>query len=105
MYHCTIENDGLKHTCVSKDNCGSGDPILLYREGIPAVSCDKNGNEVPTIYPQDVYATVVDCRLLREGDRIDGVTVVKIYEDRVEFEKDGKRWTRKEGDAPDPAWR
>lgn len=57
------------------------------------------------LYTQDVYATVVDCRLLREGDRIDGVTVVKIYEDRVEFEKDGKRWTRKEGDAPDPAWR
>lgn len=39
------------------------------------------------------------------GNVIDGVTVVKIYEDRVEFKKDGKRWTQKEGDAPDPAWR
>lgn len=99
MYHYTIENDGLKYTRVSKDKYGIDDPILIYRAGFHAVSCDKNGKEVPAIFPQDVYGTVVDWRLLREGDRIDGVTVVKIYKDRVEFEKDGKRWTQKEGDA------
>jgi len=105
MYHYTIENDGLKYTLVSKDKYGIGDPILIYRAGFQVISCDKNGEEVPTTFPQDVYGTVVDTRLLREGDKIDGATVVKIYEDRVEFEKDGKRWTQKEGDTPDPAWR
>ena len=54
---------------------------------------------------EDNHSALIGTKLVREGDIIDGVTVVKIYKDEVEFEKDGKRWTQKEGDAPDPAWR
>lgn len=46
--------------------------------------------------------------MVREGDIIDGVTVVKIYKDRVVFEKEGTettiRWTQKIGEAPKAHW-
>lgn len=103
MYHCTIENDGLKYTRLSKDEYVIDEPILIFPEGIPPDSYDWNGENI-TVFSQDVYGTVVGCTLLREGDRIDGDTVFKIYEDRVEFEKNGKRWT-KECDVTYPAWR
>lgn len=60
---------------------------------------------------------MIGTEFVREGDTIsDGIKIVKInpvernaertkIHARVEFEKDGKRWTQKEGDAPDPAWR
>ena len=47
---------------------------------------------------------MIGSAFVREGDTIDGVTVFKIYDDRVEFEKDGKRWTQKVGEQPNLAW-
>lgn len=60
---------------------------------------------------------IIRGQVVHEGDTIDGIKVVKIHHvewnaertkiqhpARVEFEKEGKRWTQKEGDAPDPEW-
>jgi len=48
---------------------------------------------------------VIRGQVVHQGDTVGGVKIFKIHKDEVEFEKDGKRWTQKEGDAPDPAWR
>jgi hypothetical protein len=42
----------------------------------------------------DSFTALIGTQAVREGDSIDGVTIVKIYRDRVEFEKNGKRWTQ-----------
>ena len=48
---------------------------------------------------------IIRGQVVHQGDTVGGVKIFKIHKDEVEFEKDGKRWTQKEGDAPDPAWR
>jgi len=48
---------------------------------------------------------VIRGQVVHQGDTVGGVKIFKIHKDEVEFEKDGKRWTQKEGDAPDPTWR
>ncbi|GAI29692.1 unnamed protein product, partial [marine sediment metagenome] len=35
-----------------------------------------------------------DGKIVHEQDTINGVKVIKIYEDKVEFEKAGERWTQ-----------
>jgi hypothetical protein len=85
---------GLRHTRVSRDEYKEGDSFRL---------CQIDGEDGHP-FPEEVWGTVVDRKLLREGLTIDGVTVVKIHEDEVEFEKDGHRWTQKEGDEAGPPW-
>jgi hypothetical protein len=40
-------------------------------------------------------AALVSGRIVNEGDVVEGCKVVKIYKDKVEFEKDGSRFKRK----------
>jgi len=54
---------------------------------------------------EDKLSAMIGTEVVGEGDIIDGVTVVEIYEDRVVFEKSGERWIQKAGEASDPAWR
>lgn len=77
-----------------------GSPFSSYTTKTPRQGCISS-----IIGTEDYHSALIGTKLVREGDIIDGVTVVKIYEDRVEFEKDGKRLTQKIGDTPDPAWR
>ena len=90
MYHYRIENNVLD-TLLSKEKYEIGDPIRLYQEE-GEVTQDENGEQVTKKYPKDVYGTIVNRKLVREGDIVDGATVVKIHEDEVEFEKG---WTQK----------
>ena len=59
---------------------------------------------------------IIRGQVVHEGDTIDGIKVVKIHPfkrnvertktyARVEFERDGKRWTQGEEEAPGPEWR
>lgn len=41
---------------------------------------------------------VIGAGILHEGEKVDGVTIKKIYADKVEFEQDGKTWTRRVGE-------
>ncbi|KPJ65720.1 MAG: hypothetical protein AMJ43_10125 [Coxiella sp. DG_40] len=43
-------------------------------------------------YSEDKPLALIGTEIVREGDKIFGATVIKINEDNVEFEKDGKRW-------------
>ncbi len=104
MYLYAIENNDSKEMRVSRDKYDIYDLFPLYQKPV-LVRVNANGEQIPGPFPQDVSGTIVDRKLLREGLTIDGVTVVKIHEDEVEFEKDGHRWTQKEGDEAGPPWR
>jgi len=41
-------------------------------------------------------------RIVHEGDIIRGAAIETIYKDKVEFIKNGERWTQKVGEAPGP---
>ena len=56
------------------------------------------------LYDKDNPSAIIDSKILKEGDTIHGVKVIKIYEDKVEFEKNSKRWTQKAGETADTAW-
>ncbi len=46
------------------------------------------------IYSEDKPSAVIGNQIVHEGDTLRGINVVKIYKDKVEFEKNGKRWTQ-----------
>jgi hypothetical protein len=53
----------------------------------------------------DSSTAVVGTEIVREGETIDGVTIVRIYDDKVEFEKAGRRWTQRLNQPPGPQWK
>lgn len=46
------------------------------------------------VYGNKSMAAIIDATLVKAGDVVDGVTVYKITQDSVVFEKDGVRWVR-----------
>ena len=46
-------------------------------------------------YSTDKQSTIIDEKVLHEGDIIDGATIVKIYRDKVVFTKNGRKWEQK----------
>jgi uncharacterized membrane protein len=47
------------------------------------------------LYSEDNPSALIGETIVAEGDIIDGVKVVKINKDTVEFEKDGEKWTQR----------
>jgi len=47
------------------------------------------------LYSEDEASAVVGNQIVHEGEKIQGVTVIRIGKDTVEFEMNGKRWTQK----------
>ncbi len=47
------------------------------------------------LYSKDNSAAVIGSQILHEGDKVLGVTIVKINEKSVDFEMNGKKWTQK----------
>jgi len=47
------------------------------------------------VHSKDNPSAVIDKRIVREGEKVLGATVVKINKDSVEFEMNGKTWTQK----------
>jgi len=46
------------------------------------------------LYAEDDPSAIVDGKIVHEGDTINGVKVVKIHRDEVEFERAGERWSQ-----------
>jgi type II secretory pathway component PulC len=70
-----------------------------------------SGIVASTVIGEDVTIAVIGNAIVKgnyatyhEGDTIYGVKIVKIYTDRVDFEKSGKRWTQRVVESPNPAW-
>ena len=54
---------------------------------------------------EDSFTALIDTQAVREGDTIHGVKIVKIYVDKVEFEKNGRQWTQGLNETPSRQWR
>ena len=46
------------------------------------------------VFSQKKPSAIINNQILSEGDTLDGITVVKISKEMVEFEQDGKQWTQ-----------
>lgn len=56
-------------------------------------------------YDEKMRLAIVDGEIVREAETIDDVKIVKIYSDRVEFEKNGQRWTQQLGQIQKTLWK
>jgi hypothetical protein len=56
------------------------------------------------VFSPDRPSAVVGSQVLYEGDATQGVTVVRIYRDKVQFERDGVKWTQAVNETPSPRW-
>lgn len=54
----------------------------------------KQGWLTSIVYSEENASAIVSDRVVHEGDMIDGYKVVKIHRDKVEFEKNGKIFTK-----------
>ncbi len=101
----TVDFSIRNNRVVEWSNYGNLKIKLEPGRNVTTTKAPRQGHISCIVWTEDHRIAMIGTKLVREGDIIDGVTVVKIRMDRIEFEKDGKRWTQKEGDAPDPAWR
>jgi hypothetical protein len=56
------------------------------------------------LYTEKNPSVIIDHKILYEGDIIYGAKIAQIYKDKVEFEKNGQKWTQNVGEAPSPEW-
>ena len=63
------------------------------------------GTVVGILYGNGEPCALINVELVREGDIRNGVKIIRITKDEVEFEKNGQRWTQKVLAAPSPAWK
>jgi len=56
------------------------------------------------LYSPDTPSALVDGQVMRVGDVMCGVKVVRIDKGVVAFEKNGKKWQQRVRQHPDPAW-
>ena len=62
---------------------------------ITAARSDIEGLAVRGIvFSEDKPSAVINGKIVRQGDIISGATIIKINRNNVEFEIEGKRWTR-----------
>lgn len=57
------------------------------------------------LYSEDNPSIILGNKVIKhEGDTIDGIVIEKVYKDRVDFVKNGKKWTQKIRETPCPEW-
>ena len=69
------------------------------------VTASQAGTVVGILHGKGEPCALINIELVREGDIRNGVKIVRITKDEVEFEKDGERWTQKVLADPNPAWK
>ncbi len=66
------------------------DAVALHR----VVVSQKNLAVTGILYSEDNPSAIIGGAIVKEGDMIDDVKVVKIRKNSVEFEKNGEKWTQ-----------
>jgi hypothetical protein len=79
-------------------------------------ACSKKETAIPTrelspygvvtgiMYAEEKSSVTINGKIVHEEETIDGVKVVKIYRDKVEFEANDNRWTQRVRQQPNHAW-
>ena len=65
----------------------------------------KDGAVAGILYSKENPCALINRELVYEGDITNGVKVVKIDRQKVEFEKNGQRWTQKVLANPNSTWK
>lgn len=73
------------------------DPMQFKQVATPTTTPDETGklSIKGILYSEENPSVIIGIEILHEGDKVSGATIVKINEDSVEFEMNGKRWTQK----------
>jgi hypothetical protein len=69
------------------------------------ITVTKAGTVVGILYSKEKACALINHEVVCEGDITNGVKVVRIDKHKVEFEKDGERWTQKVLANPNSAWK
>ncbi len=56
------------------------------------------------LYAEEKPSATINGKVVHEAETIDGVKVVKIYRDKVEFEENKNRWAQRVRQQPNHAW-
>jgi len=56
------------------------------------------------LYSDDNPTALIGRQVVHEGDAVDGVSVIKVHKDKVEFANNGRRWTQAVGETPKTYW-
>ncbi len=76
------------------------------RENAPTPkSKATHGLVVGIVYSPEKSSAIINHKIVHEGDTIQGVAVVKIFEDKVVFEKNGNKWEQAVRQTPDAYWK
>jgi len=63
---------------------------------VTTIAAESGGPLVKGIvYSKDNPTAIVGTQIVHQGDKVSGTTIVKINEDSVELERNGKKWTQK----------
>lgn len=58
------------------------------------------GTVTGIVYGEDKQTALINHKIVKPGDVLDGIKIVAIHKDGVEFEKDGKIWMQRPGQSP-----
>lgn len=78
--------------------------VIVVFLGYYLLTKAEPGTVTGILYTQESPSAVIDGRVVREGDTIQGVTVLKIHKAEVEFHRNYKVWKQRVGQRPNPAW-
>ena len=65
----------------------------------------KTGVITGITYNENKSFAIIGTHIVSEGETIDDIKIIKIYPDKVEFEKEGKRWTQGLNESSGPQWK
>jgi hypothetical protein len=74
------------------------DPMQFKKAEVTPTNNPDKTEEITVkgiLYSQENPSVIIGIEILHEGDKVSGATIVKINEDSVEFEMNGKKWTQK----------
>ncbi len=94
----TIVACGTRGKTIAAWACGTKGKTIAARELSPY------GVITGIIYAEEKSSATINGKVVHEAETIDGVKVVKIYRDKVEFEENKNRWTQRVWQQPNHAW-
>jgi len=78
--------------------------VIVVFSGYYLLTKGTPGTVTGILYTAESRSAVIDGQVVKEGNTIHGVTVVKIYKAEVEFKKNYKVWKQRVGQCPNPIW-
>ena len=64
-----------------------------------------HGEVTGILYSKDRPSAILDSQVVHEGDTIHGVKLIKVYKDKVAFEKNGRKWEQQVRQIPEDYWK